>query len=48
MLEDCHINDHLLYEQHYLKLADSDVAIGGALGARQSALIGDLAGLEHI
>lgn len=33
MLEDCHINDHLLYEQHYLKLADSDVAIGGALGA---------------
>ena len=33
MLEDYQINDNLLYEGHYLKVVDSDVQIGGVLGA---------------
>ena len=33
MLEDYPINDNLRYESHYLKVADSDVQIGGVLGA---------------
>ena len=33
MLEDYQINDKLRYEGHYLKMADSDMQIGGALGA---------------
>ena len=33
MLEDHLINENLRYEGHYLKVADTDVQIGGALGA---------------
>lgn len=33
MLEDYSINEKLRYEGHYLKVADTDVQIGGALGA---------------
>ena len=33
MLEDYQINDKLRYEGHYLKVVDSDVQIGGVLGA---------------
>ena len=33
MLEDYQINDKLRYEGHYLKVVDSDVPIGGVLGA---------------
>ncbi|MBO4690374.1 MAG: hypothetical protein J5621_05830 [Paludibacteraceae bacterium] len=33
MLEDYQIDDRLRYENHYLKVAEKDVQIGGALGA---------------
>lgn len=33
MLEDYQINNNLHYENHYLKVADTDVQIGGVLGA---------------
>lgn len=33
MLEDYPINEDLRYENHYLKVADTDVQIGGVLGA---------------
>lgn len=33
MLEDYQINDNLHYENHYLKVVDTDVQIGGVLGA---------------
>ena len=33
MLEDCQINERLRYEGHWLKVTDSDVQIGGVLGA---------------
>ena len=33
MLEDYQINEHLRYENHYLKVVDRDLQMGGVLGA---------------
>ncbi len=34
MLEDYIINDRIRYENHYLKVAQTDIEIGGVAGAR--------------